>query len=359
MKLLIATPLYPPEPGGPATHTKLLETGLPGKGISVEVVKFSEVKSYPKVVRHILYFFKVFRASRGKDVLLVQDTLSCGLPAALAAGIRGLPFVVRVPGDHAWEQGSQRFGVRADIVSFQKMSVPWQVRILKTLQSWVAQRADLVIVPSKSFASVVAEWGVAPERLKAIYHGMRELKGGVAPTQPPPHPYMVSIGRLVPWKGFEFLIRLLPQLPEWRLVIVGNGPDRAMLEAAARETGVSDRVLLTGGVPHDEALGWCVSADAFVLNTGFESFSFQVLEAMALGCRTITNEVGSIPELITGGEGVLLQPDDTEAYVRALKSVREDPEAWEKRRAAGVKRAAWFSTERMLAETADNLKRLV
>src|SRR3989338_11012397 len=115
MKLVIATPLYPPEIGGPATYAKLLEEGLPGKGIEVELVKFSEVRHLPRLIRHYAYYRRVLRAAKSADVVLALDPVSVGLPAMWAAKRAGKSFVVKIVGDYAWEQGQQRFGVMQNL----------------------------------------------------------------------------------------------------------------------------------------------------------------------------------------------------------------------------------------------------
>src|SRR3989338_1641940 len=118
MKLVIATPLYPPEIGGPATYSRLLEEGLPMKGIEVELVKFSEVRHLQKLIRHYVYYRRVLKAARGADAVLALDPVSVGLPAMWAAKRAKKPFVVKIVGDYAWEQGRQRFGVEAELDDF-------------------------------------------------------------------------------------------------------------------------------------------------------------------------------------------------------------------------------------------------
>jgi glycosyltransferase involved in cell wall biosynthesis len=357
MKLVIATPLYPPEPGGPATYAKALEEGLPPLGIGVVVVKFGDVRGYPKGIRHLVYFWRVFKSARSADILLAQDTVSCGLPSLFAARLSRTPIIIRVPGDYAWEQGRERWGVTDGLDAFQHRAAAWQVEILRALQSWVARSADVALVPSEYFASVVRQWGVAPGRIRTIYHGVALPRPVEEPAGRPEGNLIASAGRLVPWKGFDALIRALAALPAWRLVLLGDGPERSRLEALARGEGVADRVLFTGALPRARSLGWIASADCFALATSFESFSFQIVEAMALGSAVITTPIGSIPELITDGvEGVLLPPDDTEGFARAIESVRADPASWERRRAAAREKARSFSPERMLTATAALLR---
>src|SRR5882757_11201743 len=105
MKILLATPLYPPDSGGPSTYAKMLADELPKRGIEVTLLKFSEVRHLPPGVRHIAYFLKCISRARGVDAVYALDPVSVGVPASFAAKVLGKKFILRVPGDYAWEQG--------------------------------------------------------------------------------------------------------------------------------------------------------------------------------------------------------------------------------------------------------------
>src|SRR5689334_3572585 len=105
MRLVVATPLYPPEVGGPATFAKVIEEELPKRGWSVETIKFNDVRHLPKLIRHIAYMRRIKRAAKNADAVLALDPVSVGLPALYAARRTGKPFYVRIAGDYAWEQG--------------------------------------------------------------------------------------------------------------------------------------------------------------------------------------------------------------------------------------------------------------
>src|SRR5262245_8798568 len=111
VRILIATGLYAPQIGGPATHTKILEEELPARAVEVRVVPFSRVMSLPPLVRHVVYTLSLMRYARGVSVIYALDPVSVGLPAVIAAKILRKPFALRVAGDFAWEQSVQRFGV--------------------------------------------------------------------------------------------------------------------------------------------------------------------------------------------------------------------------------------------------------
>lgn len=327
---------------------------MPGRGIEVAVVKFSDVRHLPKVLRHIAFAHLVYRAAIHADAIFAQDAVSVGLPALIAARLAGCRFIVRVPGDQVWEQGVQRFGINGTLDAFPHFSYRWHpyLMCMRLAQFLVIRSAHRVVVPSQYFKGIVASWGIAPARIAVIYHGVSIPNEVVVPQALPSAPFMVSIGRLVPWKGFVFLIALLNQLPEWQLVIVGDGPDAKRLREQAKKNGVESRVTFTGALPRSAALGWCKAADAFVLDTSFESFSFQIVEAMLLSTPVIATAIGSIPELIDGGkEGVLLAPDDTAAFVSAIQSVRSDAALWTERTRAAHAKAERFSIDTMLDAT--------
>jgi glycosyltransferase involved in cell wall biosynthesis len=347
MRIALATPLYPPEIGGPATDSFTLARALTALGHSATVVPFSRVRHLPAGLRHAAYVFLVVWAARGADCIVAFDTVSVGMPARAAAWLMRKRFVVRVPGDYAWEQSVQRFHVHDSIDEFQRKRYGWHAELLRAVQRFVVRTATLVIAPSDYFRGVVTGWGVADERLLRIYLGLTvDATDAVAPADKPEGKILFSVGRFVPWKGFSLLLRLVARLPGWTAVIAGDGPLRGALAAQARAIGVADRVVFTGSLPHADVLGWCAAADAFVLNTSFESFSYQVLEAMLVGAPVITTTAGSLPELITDGtEGILLEPNDLDAFQAALESVARNPELWRARTHAAQARAATFSQE--------------
>ncbi|HQT82872.1 MAG: hypothetical protein B7W98_01810 [Parcubacteria group bacterium 20-58-5] len=329
MKLVIATPLYPPEIGGPATYAKLLEEGLPGKGIDVELVKFSEVRHLPKLIRHYAYYRRVRRAARAADAVLALDPVSVGLPALRAARKERTPFFVKIVGDYAWEQGRQRFGITLTLDEFVKTErVPLPARLFRRAQTYVAQSAVKVIVPSEYLKGIVAAWGVDAEKISVIHNGI-ELPDVLPEVERPDGFLVVSSGRRVPWKGFEALERVVEREPSWRLHIAS-------------------------GVSRGEALAWVKAADVFVLNSSYEGLAHALIEAMMLGTPVVATAVGGNPELINNGvTGLLVPLGDGDALHAALKKIAEDPESAKAR--AGEARAHMrekFSVSTMLNATA-------
>lgn len=356
MRIVLATPLFPPDIGGPATDAAAVSLSLTHAGMESVICTFGTVRDLPRIVRHVWYARALFRSSRGASGIVAFDTVSVGVPAMIIARLRRIPLIVRVPGDYAWEQGVQRFGVTDTLDVFQTKKYVLPVEVLRATQRLVVRSATLVLSPSDYFASVIREWGVREERVKRIYLGVPDDRGHASIPEITGKVFF-SLGRLVPWKGFPLLLELLVRLPEWQLVLAGDGPDRIALQEKAHMLGVSNRVQFLGSISHEEVMSWFARADAFVYNTAWESFSFQVLEALMQGVPIITTRVGSLPELIEDGvEGVLCSYNDIEAFVRAIKSIESEPDVWNKRREAARRKAAMFSLSESANKTVETIR---
>ena len=335
MKVVIATPLYPPEIGGPATYSKLLEEGLPKKGIEVELVKFSDVRHLPKIVRHYAYYRRVLGAARRADAVLALDPVSAGLPAMWAARKAGKPFVVKIVGDYAWEQGQQRFGVTQNLDEFVRTEQKnFFVCILQRIQKYVAQNATRIIVPSEYLKGIVKAWGIPEEKIEVIYNSV-ELPSQISKQQKNDEEFLiVSAGRRVPWKGFEAIERIAQEHKNWRVVIASD-------------------------LTHNETLGWIKAADVFVLNSSYEGLSHVLIEAQALGVPTVATNVGGNPEVITDGEnGLLVTNGDTSALAKTIERILSDKELRDKLSVGALESSKRFTVESMLSRVSATLKKL-
>lgn len=365
MRILIATGIYPPKIGGPATYSKLLFDELPKRGIDVEVLSFDEVIKYPKLIRHFIYFFKVLSRSRGCEIIYLQDPASVGLPGILASKLLGKKAVLKIVGDYAWEQGSQRFGVKDSLDVFCKKSSGYgiRVRILKLIQKFVAKSVHTIIVPSNYLKGVVKAWGIGEEKIIVIYNSF-DVPEGLATSQHKielSKKVILSIGRLVPWKGFDTLICLMPEIlnkvPDASLVIVGDGPDYKKLSDLIKEKKLEDCINLTGRLSHDVLLSYIKASTVFVLNTGYEGLSHQILEVMALGVPVITTNVGGNGEIITNGkDGVLVEYNNKEELLSNIVRLLTHSSNREKLVKSGFERVSDFGVDKMLNKLMEVLK---
>lgn len=351
-KLLLSTGIYPPDIGGPATYAKLLKDELPRRGIEVEILSFGEVRSLPKIIRHSAFFLKAFTRLRKNDIVLAQDTVSVGLPTVLAAKLLRKKIIIRVPGDYAWEQSVQRFGVKEGIDDFQAKRYGFKVELLRFVQKFVVREADTIITPSHYFNKLVSGWVGEGERVNTIYNGIDLKDGQLAVAEEFLSPTLVSAGRLVSWKGFACLIELMTELPEYNLIIVGDGPERQNLEQKIDQLELRDRVKISGSLPKLQMLGLMKGAKVFVLNTHFESFSFQIVEAMNVGVPVVATNIGNLSEIVDDGQsGFLVKPDDKEA-IKAQILLLQNEELRSRIIETAKQKVQNFSIENTLAKLA-------
>jgi glycogen synthase len=143
--------------------------------------------------------------------------------------------------------------------------------------------------------------------------------------------YVLTVGRLVQQKGLDTLLdafaRTRDRLDGRRLVIAGEGPDRAKLEARAAELGIADTVVFLGLVSRASLPALFAAADAFVLASRREAFGLVALEAMAAGVPLVATTVGGVPEIATDGQsGLLVAPGDPDALGAALVRLLSEPD---------------------------------
>src|SRR3989344_4545836 len=305
-KILITTGIFPPDIGGPATYAKLLADHF---GEDASVLTYSPLlRKIPQPLRFLVFLFKTWRASRNCDIIYALSPLGTGIASALV----GKPLVVRVAGDRAWEDIVVSGKTSLLIDDYQKIK---NRGIKHWLQVWVCKRAKTVVVPSEYLASIVAGWGISREKIKIVPNAIAMEPPEnlvVKPLSEIHGTLIVSIGRLVPWKGFRMLIKIMPQLLEinnfFRLVIVGEGPDMPKLKAMIKNLNLQNKVYLVG---KQEPARYLASAELFVLNSGYEGFSHALLEAMAMSVPIITTNAGGKRELIRQGEnGFMVRYND-------------------------------------------------
>jgi glycosyltransferase involved in cell wall biosynthesis len=175
-------------------------------------------------------------------------------------------------------------------------------------------------------------------KIHRVYNGMDltrfsaphyEISGNVAPR-------IISIGRLVAFKGFEYLIDACAELARRGLnftcELIGDGPLRGDLEARIRKLNLSDRVHLLGSLSQGAVLERLWAADIFALPSVTDTqgasdvFPTVIIEAMAAARPVVSTHLAGIPESVVHGEtGLLVPPGDTMALAEALARLIQDP----------------------------------
>jgi len=267
-------------------------------------------------LRHFLYFWSLLRLAKNADVIYAQNLVSAGLPAALVSKILRKKFVLKSVGDYAWEQGTARWGVKENLEDFQNKKYGWKIEWLRKIQKWTAQKADKIIVPSFYLKKIISGWQIPDSKIEIIYNAVEPIKKiGVFKKD-----CLLSIGRFVPWKGFDTLVEIMPELwPEMKLIIIGNGPEYLNIKAKVKDLGLENRIELPGSVPQAKLPGYFARARIFVLNSDYEGLSHTILEAMQAEIPIIATNVGGNPELIENGKnGILVEYQNREQLKEAI-----------------------------------------
>lgn len=316
MRLLIAVDIFPPESGGPATYAVTLANELAkqnddiviislnpksDKNILDKKVKLYSVNSNFKPLRYWQYHSLLKKYGKDVDVIYAMGPVNAGWPALRAARKLGKKFVVKVVGDYAWEQGQVIGKVKDSIDDFQKKKYGGKIGLLQKIERQVVCAADMVIAPSVYLKKIVMGWGVSEDKVEVIYNAV-EFRSVVSQLFHPKESWIVLVNRLVPWKGVNVLIEIMPEIlkvfPEIKLKIIGDGPEFDRFNLLIKRLNLHHSVEMLGNLPHEKTLSYIKSADIFVLNSSYEGLSHVLLEALNAGTPVLVSNVGGNPELV-------------------------------------------------------------
>lgn len=348
-RVLVCTGIFPPDIGGPATYSKTLLEELPKNGINAKILSFSSVRKLPKIVRHIAYGLKLMAYGRSADIIFAQDPFSVGFPAAVATFILRKKLLLKIVGDYAWEQWQQSSkgqGARGKFITpddFQMKTFDFFTEFQRKVQKFVARRAKLIITPSNYLKKIVGMWGVDSSKIRVIYNSFKAPELGVSKEDAKRKlglsgNILVSAGRNVPWKGFQTLQDIMPEI---------------------KNKFLGAKLLIFHNEPRENLFLHLRAADAFVLNTAYEGFSHQILEAMALGVPVVTTNIGGNPEIVKNGENGFLVPfNDKDNLRKKIAEILDNKNLAEKFSENAKIAASQFTKERMINGISEVIKTL-
>ena len=204
----------------------------------------------------------------------------------------------------------------------------------------------------------------AAEKIRVLHCGidLRSFPPRIGLKAPSGAPVFFAVGRLVPKKGYLYLVEAAKILKDrgvpFEVRVIGGGPDDALLRRKIAELEVGDRVKLEGAMPQEKLLPLLREADAFVLpcvlaqDGDQDGIPVSIMEAMAYGIPCVSTEISGIPELIEDGKDGLLVPEKNPARLAdALERLALDPKLREKLGQAGRKKVeASFTLQGLIGE---------
>lgn len=263
------------------------------------------------------------------DVIQSHWVLPSGLIAALVARLRAIPSVISLHGSDVYvAERNWLFGRLA------RLAFWWSRYVTACSQDLLDRAVALGLDPNKA---EVIPYGVDPERFSSdsVPEGqismLRKRLGLKAGDL-----VIGSMGRLVYKKGFEYLIRAMPDVltgfPHGRLVIAGEGDLKPELEQLAAEVGMSEKVILPGHISWEDVPTFLSLCDLFVVPSvqdhqgNVDGLPNVLLEAMAAGQPIVASRVAGIPAVIHDGvNGFLVPQKDSCALSNAIRRLFEEP----------------------------------
>lgn len=268
------------------------------------------------------------------DIMHVHFAVPTGPVAYLVHRLVGIPYVITAHlGDVPGGVPEQTEGL-----------FRWLGRF--TVPIW---RAASAVTAVSSFTAALADraYGISP---LVIPNGMDVSRYPPTVRRPSSPIRFVWVGRFQAQKNLLFGLQRLADVQDldWRLDLVGDGPDREEAEGLTRATGLSGRVTFHGWVTPDEADRVMAGADVLYVTSLSEGLSLVTVQALACGLAIVGSRIGGLTDVVEDGvNGLLCSLEDPEAFVKALRYVCEDPDRLIRMKAASRARAERFDLERI------------
>jgi glycosyltransferase involved in cell wall biosynthesis len=309
-----------------ARYAPLAEAAVTGveHGVTVHRPRFTLIPGIggplnpAMIVRAVLPLARRLSALAPFDLVDAQFFYPDGPAAAQIAAALGLPLSIKARGADISLWAGKAYARR------------------KMLRA--AEQATGLLAVSKALAGDMADQGFPGAKITVHYTGLdrtrfcpldrgqsRERISALGVVAPAGAPLLVTVGALIPRKGQQYVLRALARLPEAHLALVGEGPDRAMLESFARETGMASRVHFLGSLDHEALPALLSAADAMVLPSASEGLANAWVEALACGCPLVITEAGGAREVLDRPEAGFIVERDGAAIAAGVKALLASP----------------------------------
>ena len=353
MKILCLNNEYPPVGGGGATASEILSESLVAHGHSVHVVTAAfdglppqeqrrgvTIHRVPCVRRHRHYSTAIELATflvpsyrkalalhreHGFDLNHTHFAVPAGAVSWAIQRKTGLPYVITAHGSDVPGYNPDRFQVLH--------------RIMRPVWRAIVEGSRGITVPSEFLRGLLSDRTQRPI----------ELIPYVFPAEPAVETVrqnrVLCASRLVPRKGVQHVLEALARIEsDWEIVVAGDGPHRAVLEAQAQRLGLN--VEFVGHLHRDELLDLYRTSKVFAFTSLQENFPMVLLEALAAGCAVVTSEESGCAE-VTGNAALKVPAGDVDAVEHALRSLLNDPSEVQRLGRLGRARAEEFSSDRV------------
>ena len=307
--ILLITSVYPPQVGGPAIFISRFSHWLLKKNYTVSTITYvTDIKNddsnvlyitlrQNRLISFVKFVFKILTISSRNTLILSNGAF---IETYVACRITRRKYILKIPGDHAWELSKNRGWTKKSIEEFQFEKLNYKQRIFRMLNNLSLKNADFVITPSNQLSVFAQKWGVKKEKVKIIYNCVNPDHFDKIDTQIKQFD-LVTTCRLVPWKGLEELIETSIKL-NLKLLIIGDGPLLPHLKSLAQ--GETSNISFAGRIENSQISKELSRAKIFVLNSEYEATSYALIEAKMCGLPVLAKKNdGSLTVVRDGVDG--------------------------------------------------------
>ncbi|HBH19743.1 MAG TPA: hypothetical protein DEB30_00020 [Candidatus Peribacter riflensis] len=302
-------------------HVRRVETGVEERNFVPVRDGGGEVHFHPSP--HGLWYQPLWIVREGKklwkeqhhDVMTVHEypPFYNGVGARWLSRVTGLPYVLEVHHIVGYPHASSVGEWIGCLLS--RLLLPLHARL-----------APGVRVVNEAVREILLSWGARPEKVRVVpsFYLDRAL---LTKNVRPPISYDISFcGRLVRNKQLAALITAVSDIPEVRLLVIGDGPERKRCEQLAKTLGMGERVTFLGWLPTaEDVVGAVLTARIFVMNSLSEGGPRSALEAMGMGMPVIATPVGVMPEVIEDGvNGIFTDGSKGDLRRKIMRLIADD-----------------------------------
>lgn len=308
--ILIATGIFPPDIGGPALYSQKLAEEFSGSGKKVSVMTygsrpeksgkfevFGTSRFWPFGIRQLIYFIKLLARAKSADLIIAFDSLGAGLPAVIAGKLFGKKVIIRMGGDFLWERHIGSGAGKETITEFYQKNLQQNQPFLLRLIGLTLRNADKIAFTTDFQKDLfIPAYGLDPEKSAVIGNIFEKILAASAHSTGSPKTILWA-GRFIKLKNLEFLIgvfkKLLANDRSLILKLVGDGPEKSLISAVVKKSGLEENVRIIGAMS-EELLAEEIKGAYFCIlpSLGDISPNF-VLNCLALGKPIVlTQETG-------------------------------------------------------------------
>lgn len=264
------------------------------------------------------------------------------------SGKHGIPGILSLHGGDLYDP-TKRFS-------------PHKSWILRKCVSWVLDRSDFVVAQSGNTKDNAGRYyrydnsrvRIIPlpyEKVNVLPAGRQEM------DMVEKDRYLISVGRLVRRKGYDFLLESVAGIKEAGLVIIGDGPEKEHLCKKIQDLHMEDRVILAGQVPEKVKFQYLENSDVYVLSSIHEGFGIVLQEAMQAGLPIVSTDFGGQTDLVVHGENGFLVPyGDRQAMIRAVRRILSDRELADKMRKNNLEKIEEYNPVKIAGKYLDMVR---